>query len=146
MQSSGSLSNGIRTGWFTALSRAAGAILLFELVSGLAITFGPFHPVIQWGLLLHTIVGVLTLAPMTWYIVRHWEDYSTQAVSDVLLLGYVGGGALAICLLSGVAVTVQALFGIRTSSWLRYTPRFNVADFSCRSSARCYCMVASTKT
>ncbi len=121
MQSSGSLSNGIRTGWSTALSRIAGGILLFELVSGLAITFGPFHPVIQWGLLLHTVIGVLTLAPLTWYIVRHWEDYSGQAVSDVLLLGYVGGGALCICLLSGVAVTVQALFGIRTSSWLRYT-------------------------
>ncbi|HEU5400452.1 MAG TPA: multiheme c-type cytochrome, partial [Terriglobales bacterium] len=103
------------------MSRTAGAILLFELVSGLAITFGPFHPTIEWGLLLHTIVGVATLAPLAWYIVRHWQDYSDQALSDVVVLGYVGGGALILCLLSGAIVTAQALFGIRTSPGLRYT-------------------------
>ena len=31
----------IRTGWATALARVTAAILLFELISGLAITFGP---------------------------------------------------------------------------------------------------------
>ena len=111
----------IRTGWRTVLSRSAAAILLFEFVSGLAITFGPFHPTIEWGLLLHTIIGVLTIAPLVWYFVRHWEDYSGQALSDVLLLGYVALGALAVCLLSGGAATGQALFGVRTSPWLRYT-------------------------
>ncbi|HEX7959758.1 MAG TPA: multiheme c-type cytochrome [Terriglobales bacterium] len=109
-----------RTGWTTVLARSAGAVLLFELVSGLAITFGPFRPVIQWGLLLHTVVGVLTIAPLVWYFVRHWEDYSNQALSDVVLLGYIGMGALFACLISGIAVTCQALFGIRTSPWLRY--------------------------
>ena len=115
-----SVNNHVRTGWAGVLSRSAAAILLFELVSGLAITFGPFNPTIEWGLLLHTIVGVLTLAPITWYIVRHWQDYSDQALSDVVVLGYVGGGALILCLLSGALVTGQALFGIRTSPWLRY--------------------------
>jgi cytochrome c554/c'-like protein len=110
----------LRTGWKTALSRVAGAILLFELLSGLAVTFGPFHPAIEWSVLLHTMAGVLTLAPLVWYVVRHWDDYSNQTLSDVLLLGYVALGALGICLLSGAAVTGQALFGIRTSPWLRY--------------------------
>jgi cytochrome c554/c'-like protein len=110
----------VRTGWSSILSRSAGAILLFELLSGLAITFGPFHPTIEWGLLLHTILGVGTLAPLAWYIVRHWQDYSDQALSDVVVLGYVGGGALILCLLSGALVTAQALFGIGTSPWLRY--------------------------
>jgi hypothetical protein len=41
----------VRTGWATRLARVAGAILLFELVSGLAVTCGPFHAVIQWSLL-----------------------------------------------------------------------------------------------
>ena len=110
----------IRSGWSSLLSRATAAILLFELVSGLAITLGPFHPAIQWGLLLHTIFGVITIAPLAWYFVRHWKDYSNQALSDVLLLGYVGLGALAICALSGLLLTWQAGFGVRTSSWLRY--------------------------
>ena len=109
-----------RAGWPKLLARAAGAILLLELVSGLAITLGPFHPATEWGLLLHTIAGVITIAPLTWYLARHWRDYSDQAMSDVLLLGYVGIGALAICLVSGLLLTWQALLGIRTLSWLRY--------------------------
>lgn len=108
-------------GWPAALARAAAAILLFELISGLAITFGPFHPAVEWGLLLHTAAGVLALAPLAWYFVRHWKDHRGQALSDVLLLGYVGLGALAICALSGVAVTWQGLLGTRTDPWLRYT-------------------------
>lgn len=44
----------VRTSWSSVLSRTAAAILLFELLSGLAITFGPFHPAVEWGVLLHT--------------------------------------------------------------------------------------------
>ena len=54
----------LHTGGAAFLAKAAAAILLFELVSGLAITFGPFHPAIEWGLLAHTIIGLLTLAPL----------------------------------------------------------------------------------
>jgi len=110
----------LRTGWSSVLSKAAAAILLFELLSGLAITFGPFHPAVEWGVLLHTIIGVLTIAPLVWYSIWHWQDYRDQALSDVLLLGYVGVGALAICLVSGLVVTGQALVSVKTSSWLRY--------------------------
>ena len=120
MQSPEALTRRIRTGWSTVLARTAAAILLFELVSGLAITLGPFHPAVEWGLLLHTIAGLIATVPLAWYFVRHWKDYSNQALSDVLLLGYVGGGALVICIASGITVTGQAIIGIRTSEWLRY--------------------------
>jgi hypothetical protein len=89
MQPSDSLANSVRTGWSSILARAVGGIFLFEAVSGLAITFGPFHPSIEWGVLAHTIVGLLTIAPLVWYVVRHWNDYVSQTLSDVLLLGYV---------------------------------------------------------
>ena len=121
MQPTQSLARHVSTGWFTVLARATAAILLFEVVSGLAITFAPFHPAVQWGILLHTIIGLATIAPLAWYFARHWKDYAGQALNDVLLLGYVGLGALAICEVSGLWVTGQALFGIRTSPWLRYT-------------------------
>src|SRR3974390_1031781 len=110
----------VRTGWSTALSRVVGALLLFEIISGLAITFGPFHPAIEWGLLLHTMVGLVTVAPLALYLMWHWSDYTDQALSDVLLLGYVGLGSLAICIASGLLVTGQAMFGIKTSAALRY--------------------------
>jgi hypothetical protein len=102
------------------LSTAAAAILLFELLSGLAVTFGPFHPAVEWGVLLHTIIGVLAISPLVWYCIRHWQDYREQALSDVLLLGYVSVGALGICLVSGLVVTGQALVSVKTSPWLRY--------------------------
>src|SRR5215469_6609610 len=111
---------GAQTGWSNILARAAVGILLFELVSGLAITLGPFHPAIQWGLVLHTVAGVLTVAPLLWYCARHWKNYSDQALSDVLLLGYVGVGALATCLLSGLLVTAQAIMSVKTFPALRY--------------------------
>ena len=82
MQSPEALANGVRVGWSSLLARATGAILLSELVSGLAITLGPFRAATDWGLLLHTVVGVVTLAPMAWSLVRHWKDYSDQALSD----------------------------------------------------------------
>jgi hypothetical protein len=120
MQANESLAGHARTGWSSALSRSAGAILLFELVTGFAITFGPFHPSVQWGLLLHTILGVIGTVPLLWYFWRHWNTYREQAISDLLLLGYVGACALAVCVLSGLLVTGQALFAVRTSAVVRY--------------------------
>ena len=111
----------IRTGWASALSRATAAALVFELITGLAITFSPFHPAIEWGLILHTVAGVFLLLPMAWYFARHWADYSGQALSDVLLLGYVGLISLAVCALSGAVVTWQGLLAIRTGAAWRYT-------------------------
>src|SRR5262249_32663185 len=108
----------LRTGWFRLLSTTAAAILLFELLLGLAVTLGPFHPAVEWGVLLHTIIGVLAIAPLAWYCMQHWQEYRGQALSDVLLLGYVGVVALLICLASGLVVTGQALVSAKTSPWL----------------------------
>src|SRR6516225_10058775 len=108
------------TGWSSFLSRSAAGLLLFELVSGLVVTLGPFRASTEWSLILHTIVGLLAVAPLVWYSLRHWKDYVDQAMSGVLLLGYVGIASLAICLVSGVLVTGQAVVGTKTSPWLRY--------------------------
>jgi hypothetical protein len=120
MQSSDASARRIRTGWAPALARATAATLLFELISGLAITFGPFHPAIEWGLLLHTVVGLVAAAPLAWYFARHWRDYSGLALSDVLLLGYVGLIALAVCAVSGLALAWQGVLGTHTTALLRY--------------------------
>jgi hypothetical protein len=96
-------------------------ILVFEIVSGLAITLSRFHAAVQWGLLLHTALGLLTLAPLAWYLTRHWLDYRKQALSDVLLLGYVGLAALAVCSLSGLVVTWEGLFQVKTLPFWRNT-------------------------
>lgn len=91
------------------------AALLFEAVTGLAITVAQFQAWVQWSLLLHTAAGVLTLVPVAWYVAAHWADYRSQALSDLKLLGYVAVTALFVCSASGLVVTAEALFGIRTS-------------------------------
>jgi len=109
----------IKTGWVSFLSRFSMGILLFEVLSGLIITFSAFNPVSQWSVLVHTIVGVITLLPLCWYYIIHWQDYKAQQMTQVALLGYVGIIALAICALSGLILTWQGLFGIKTSLFMR---------------------------
>lgn len=87
-------------GWGSRLAQFAGATLIFEAVTGLAITLSPFHPVVEWSVLLHTVVGVATLLPLAWYLASHWADYRDQAISDVVLLGYVATVALVVCAVS----------------------------------------------
>ncbi|HET8549525.1 MAG TPA: multiheme c-type cytochrome [Bryobacteraceae bacterium] len=108
--------SGLRTGWGSLAAKISSAILLFETITGLIVTLSPFGATVQWSLLIHTGVGVLTLAPLCWYFAIHWADYRRQAWSDVLLLGYIGVTALLVCCVSGLVVTWQGLFGIRTSS------------------------------
>lgn len=79
-------------GWETRLARLSMAALVFEAVSGLAITLSPFHASIRWGVLVHTVVGALTLLPLAWYCVRHWRDYRHHAPSHATVLGYAGRG------------------------------------------------------
>ncbi len=109
----------VRTGWISWLARMSMAALCFEAVSGLAITFLPFQPAVQWSVLVHTLVGVAILLPLAWYVGRHWLDYRRHAMSQTVLLGYLGALALLVCSASGVVVTWQGLIGIRTSDLWR---------------------------
>lgn len=94
-------------------------MLSLEVITGLSITFGPFHAAIEWGVLGHTAVGVATLVPVAWYLWVHWLDYRRHLLSHIVLLGYVAGIALLVCLVSGVVVTWQGLFGTHMSQWWR---------------------------
>jgi hypothetical protein len=107
----------LRTGWVSILAKLSMAALGFEAVSGLAITFIPFHAAIEWSVLVHTLVGVAALLPIAWYTWAHWLDYKRYAWSHVVLLGYVAAAALLVCSVSGLILTWQGLLGIHTS-WL----------------------------
>ena len=110
-----------RTGWSARLSRATGATFVFLAVTGLAVTFGPFRPLLEWSLLLHTAVGIVTILPLVWYSAVHWVDYRRYQISPVVLLGYTAGAGLLICVVSGVVVTWQGAAGVRMSPAWRET-------------------------
>src|SRR3989304_4070167 len=94
---SGTAATTVRTGWGSKLAMIGGYVLLFEAISGFLITFASFHSVIEWGVLLHTLVGVVTLCPVAWYLAVHWADYRGYAMSHVVFLGYVGAVGLIVC-------------------------------------------------
>jgi len=107
------------TGWASWLARIAMAVLLFEVVTGLAVTFSPFHVFVEWGILAHTLLGVITLIPIAWYYVLHFKDYKGYALSHVAVLGYVGLVGLFLCVISGLVVTAQGLFATQMSNTWR---------------------------
>jgi hypothetical protein len=111
----------LRTGWSAVISNASAAALIFLTGTGLAITFAPFHPSVEWGLLLHAIVGSGCLLPLAWYAVAHWLDYRRYQLSPTVLLGYVALGGLLVCLVSGVVVTWEGVAGVRMSPAWRQT-------------------------
>jgi hypothetical protein len=123
MQSLSGLSDGLRTGtshrWASKLARLSMAALLFETVTGLGITFAPFHPAVQWSVLIHTAIGAITLLPVAMYCAKHVTEYRKHASSHVTVLGWLALVGLAIASLTGVVLTAQAVTGIRTAAFWR---------------------------
>ena len=105
----------LRTGWATGLALCGLVSVVFLTATGLVITFAAFSATIQWTVLFHTGIGLITLIPLVWYSLAHWKDYRALPMSHVVLLGWVAAVALLVVSVSGLVVTVQALFGVATS-------------------------------
>ncbi len=111
----------LRIGWLHWLSRFSLAALVFESVTGLAITLAPFHDAVQWGVIVHTVLGALILLPVAWYCVRHIADYRSYAWSHITVLGWLTVSGLAVASTSGIVLTWEAVLGIRTEPLWRTT-------------------------
>ncbi len=85
----------------------------FLTLTGLSLLLLPFGLSNQIAVLAHTLAGLLLLAPLAWYLTRHWLDYWRNPLSHILVLGYVGATVLLVCLVSGVVLTWQAAAGPR---------------------------------
>ncbi|VAW42493.1 Tetratricopeptide repeat protein [hydrothermal vent metagenome] len=99
--------------WRSKLTGLTGALLLFEIITGLALYLLPFSRLNQFGLLLHSIVGIAMLLPVIWYSYTHWQKRKGGNFSHFQLLGYLSVALLFISLISGLVVTYQGLLSIR---------------------------------
>jgi hypothetical protein len=99
--------------WRSALTGNVGALLLFELVTGLLIYLAPFNEFTQFSALLHSLIGIAMLAPLIWYVVRHWRVRKKGVFSHFKLLGYVSLTGVAVCVASGLVLTWEGIFGPR---------------------------------
>jgi len=101
--------------WRAKLAILVMGLLLFETLTGLAIYLMPFSLPIQFMVLVHTVAGVIFILPYTWYQIRHWLVYRRQTLTHVKVTGYLSLVATLVCGVSGIVLTVQALFGTRIS-------------------------------
>jgi len=101
--------------WRSRLAVFVAGYIVFETLSGLAILFAPFSVPSQVTVLVHTVVGLAFLIPCGWYLIRHWLEYFRNPLSHIVVVGYVGLAALLLCLVSGVVLSVQAIWSLRIS-------------------------------
>jgi hypothetical protein len=101
--------------WSLALARATSAFLLGMTLSGLSLWILPFSVPNQLLVFVHTLAGVVLFLPVSYYLLSHWLLYRRHQMTHVKLLGYAGLFVLALCNVSGLVLTVQALAGPRIS-------------------------------
>jgi len=101
------------TEWRSALSGSVAALLAFTSASGIIIVLLPFSVFNQFNVIIHTLVGVAMLAPVAWFVVRHWNVRKKGNLSHYQLLGYLSLVALLVCIVSGLVLTWQGLVGTR---------------------------------
>ena len=99
--------------WRSKLTGITSALLLFEILTGLALYLMPFSRFNQFGLLLHSILGVLMLLPVLWYSYTHWLKRKGGNLSHFQLLGYLSIAMLIVSFISGAVVTFQGLYAIK---------------------------------
>jgi hypothetical protein len=102
--------------WRSKLAAWTAGFLIFETLTGLSIWLLPFSLANQVMVLVHTGVGLVFLIPCAWYLVRHWLLYRRKLMTHIKLLGYAGLAVLALCAVSGLVLTYQAIWATRISS------------------------------
>ena len=101
--------------WRRPLTGATLGLLLFETLTGLSIYLLPFSRFNEFSVLVHTILGVLAVVPIGWYLTQHWLLRFRGKFNHFQLLGYFSAAALLILFASGLILTGQALFAVRIS-------------------------------
>ena len=102
--------------WRSKLAILVMGLFLFETLTGLAIYILPFSLSVQFMVLTHTAAGLLFIVPYAWYQIRHWLVYRDQTMTQVKMTGYLSLVVTLFCVISGIVLTIQAIFSIRISN------------------------------
>lgn len=101
------------TEWRMPLTIITLAGLGYEILTGLLVYLAPFSVFNQYSVLFHTLIGLVWVPVFAWYLGRHWWLRFRGNFNHVQLLGYVASSLILVCIVSGVVLTWQALFGTR---------------------------------
>jgi hypothetical protein len=106
-------------GWHLRSGRWVSGMTLFLALSGLSIFVLPFSVLNQHMVLVHTLAGVIYLAPLSWYLACHVRRYWDYPLTSIKFTGWIAGVMTLVCSVSGVVLTLQALFGTRIDYYWR---------------------------
>jgi len=96
---------------FSLLSGA----LIFLALTGLAIWLLPFSVPTQVSVLMHTLLGLAIVIPLTLWQLSHWLATRKVRRSFRKICAYTGFWSMAVVVVSGLVLTWQAMFGLYTS-------------------------------
>ena len=95
------------------------AIVLYCSLSGALIWLLPFGNFSQYSVIIHSVVGAVSSAPVAWLIYLHWQRRYAATAPRVGAIAFFATTCLALCLTSGIIITFQALFGTLVMPALR---------------------------
>ena len=61
--------------WKHGLLFLVAGLLIFETITGLSIYLLPFSISNQVMVIVHSLIGLVFIIPITWYQIRHWFVY-----------------------------------------------------------------------
>ncbi|MCP4249759.1 MAG: cytochrome b/b6 domain-containing protein [bacterium] len=99
--------------WRRPLTGITLGLLVFETITGLAMWLAPFSVWNQYGVLWHTVFGVLMVVPVGWYLGQHFWRRFRGKFNHYQLLGYLSAAILIVLTVSGFVLTAQAVWGTR---------------------------------
>lgn len=90
-------------------------VLVFLVLTGLAVWLLPFSVPIQVSVLVHTLLGLTIVIPLTLWQLSHWLATRKARRSFRKFCAYTGFWTMAAVVVSGLVLTWQAIFGLYVS-------------------------------
>lgn len=98
------------------LTWIATSLIAYGLLSGLAIAVLPFGFFVQFSILIHTAVGLASFVPVVLVVYLHRTRRRRGIERRHSRIAHTALAALFVCLLSGLVVSAEALFGTAVDS------------------------------
>ena len=106
--------------WFMPSLMVAGSIALAVvlIVSISLLWVLPFGVYAQYSIIIHTVVGVVSLLPLVAAIYLHWQRRKGDAPAPIARTALLAIAVLVVCLFTGLLITALALFGTWVPDWV----------------------------
>ena len=100
------------------LTWVATSVVAYSLLSGLMVTLLPFGVYTQFSIIIHTVVGLVAVIPLVVAVYLHWQRRKPDAPVPIARTAMLAIAALAVCIVTGLLITLMAVFGTWVPSWI----------------------------